>query len=407
MINHQAFFEYLAGADQTSAEWQPAVAGLAVLRLLDSRLEQSAGSEADWASIESVKSAIGAISTGNPLRAILFSLVDSASAGKADTEKIGRGLLAYARALNFEAKWRLACDVFATADKLAGTPENPSISIDANIGLGAAARQLADWDRSAHAFARATHIADAIGDKASALLVDVRRATVHIHRGNLPEAEALITQTITDARAGNYKDVIGLALHAKWSVAFQRGQYAESARIGYEALEQMDDSAARDGMLSDLAASFGAMGMHDAARDGYLIVSATAQSQWVRWQAEINLMELAFIEGNEAEFDRYRRALAEAPLPPKWRVSYEMYAGQGLQRFGNDGTASVEKAISIAEANQLYQLAHEARVALAGLESQETRRQETAAPPSDIDPSLRWIVSELNSLREAAVGSLA
>jgi hypothetical protein len=407
MINHQAFFEYLAGADQTSSEWQPVVAGLAVLRLVDAQVEQANNSVTDWASTESVRTAVGAISTGDPVRAILLSLVDSASGGKADREKIGRGLLAYARALNFEGKWRLACDVFATADSLAGAPANPSISIDANIGLGAAARQLADWDTAAHAFARATHIADAIGDKASALLVDVRRATVHIHRGNLPEAEALITETVEQARARNYTNVIGLALHARSSVAFHRGRYADAVRIGYEALEEMGDSSERDGMLSDIAASFGALGINDAARDGYLIVSATAQSQWVRWQADVNLMELASTEGNELEFNNYLRTLAESPLPPRQRVWYHIYAGEGLQRFGKDGETSLMKAISIAEQNQLHQLAHQARVSLAELTSQETKRRETAAPPSDIDPSLRWIVSELSSLREAAVGSLS
>lgn len=404
MISHQAFFEHLANADQNSPAWQPVVAGLAVLRFVDSKLGDDIGSD-DWAHLESIRGAVNGISEGDPVRSILMSIIDAVSNGETQRAAVGRALLAYGRALNFEGRWSLACEVYATADTIAGAPANPSISIEANIALGAAARQLADWDRSAYAFARATHIADAIGDRASALLVDVRRATVHMHRGNLPEAEALITETVNAARAGNYKNVIGLALHARSSVAFHRGQYADAVRLGYEALEEMGDSSERDGMLSDIAASFGAMGMNDAARDGYLIVSATAQSQWVRWQAESNLMELAFLEGDELEFNKYMRALAQSPLPPRQRAWYHIYVGQGLQRFGRDGEASLLKAISIAEQNHLHQVAHEAQVALAELKSQETTRRKTAAPPSDIDPSLRWIVSELSSLREAAVSS--
>jgi hypothetical protein len=406
MINHQAFFEYLSSADQNSPAWQPVVAGLAVLRFVDSRLGDEASGESDWAHLESVKSAVNGISEGDPVRSILLSLIDAAGKGVEQRATVGRALLAYGRALNFEGKWSLVCDVYATADRLAGAPANPDVSIRANIGLGAAARQLAQWEKSANALARATHIADAIGDNASLLLIDVRRATTYMLRGNLPEAEALMRETVNQARASNFKEALGLALHGRASIAFHKSDYADAVRFGYEALEVMGDSSERDGVLADIASAFGAMGINDAARDGYLIVSATAQSQWVRWQADVNLMELAFIEGNEEQFNKYRDALADAPLPPKLRAFYFIFSGQGLQRFGKNGEASVQEAISIAERNQLHQLAHQAQVALSELKSKETIRRETAAPPSDIDPSLRWIVSELSSLREAAVGSV-
>ena len=404
MISHQAFFEYLAGADQNSPAWQPVVAGLAVLRLVDSRLGDGVNDE-DWAHLESIRSAVNGISEGDPVRSVLLSIIDAASKGDTQRATVGRALLAYGRALNFEGKWSLVCDVYATADRIAGAPAHPDISIRANIGLGAAARQMAQWDKSAHAYARATHIAETVGDTAGVLLVDVRRSTTLMLRGNLPEAEALAIETVNKARAGNFKEPLALALHSRCSIAFHKEQYADAVRLGYEALEEMGDAAERDGVLEDIAASFGAMGMNDAARDGYLIVSAIAQSQWVRWTAMVNLMELAFIDGNEMEFNKYVKELGDAPLPPKLRAWYHIYEGQGRERFGNDGEACIQQAISIAEQYQLHQVAHQAQVALAELKSQETKRRETAAPPSDIDPSLRWIVSELSSLREAAVGS--
>jgi len=111
MIRHQAFFEFLAGSDQTSSAWQPVVAGIATLRLVDSRLDES-GSEPDWASVESVKTAIGALREGDPVRAILFSLVEAASNKETRRAAVGNGLLAYGRALNFEGKWALVCDVY-------------------------------------------------------------------------------------------------------------------------------------------------------------------------------------------------------------------------------------------------------------------------------------------------------
>jgi tetratricopeptide (TPR) repeat protein len=407
MINHQAFFEYLANADQTSPAWQPVVAGLAVLRFVDTKLGDGVHCDDDWAHLESIRGAVNGINEGDPVRSVLMSIIEAASEGDTQRATVGRALLAYGRALNFEGKWSLACDVYAAADSIAGAPANPDISIRANIGLGAAARQMAQWDKSEHAYSRATHIAETVGDTAGVLLVDVRRSTTLMLRGNLPEAEALAIETVNKARAGNFKEPLGLALHSRSSIAFSRGDYAAAVQIGYEALEEMPDSAERDGVLADIASAFGAMGINDAARDGYLIVSATAQSQWVRWNAMLNLMELAFMDGNEIEFEKYVHELGAASLPPKLRAVYHIFSGQGFERFGENGEASLETAVSIAEQSQLHQIAHQARVALAELKSQETIRRETVAPPSDIDPSLRWIVSELSSLREAAVGPLS
>ena len=404
MIRHQAFFEFLASSDQASAAWHPVVAGLAALRLVDVRLDDSRV-EADWAAVESVKSAVSEIKEGNPVRAILATLVDAAVAPALDREKIGRALIAYGKALNFESRLALACDVFESADNLVGAPTNPKVSIEANIRLGSAARRMLDWQKSEHAYSRAAHIADAIGDQESILFVDVRRAATQMVRGNLPAAESAINETLERARAGNFRNALGLALHARSSIAFQRGQYADAVKFGSEGLEEMSDSAERDGLLSDVAAAFGALGMNDAARDGYLIVSATAQSQWVRCQAMINLMELAAMENNETEFESRACELEAMPLDPRQVGVFHLFRGQGLERFGKTAEAemSVKKALSIAEANQLHKLAHDATVALAELKSQGTSRRGAVTPPSDIDPSLRWIVSELSSIRESVM----
>jgi hypothetical protein len=404
MIRHQAFFEFLAGSDQTSSAWQPVLAGLATLRFVDSRLDES-GSEADWASVESVRTAVTSMKEGDPIRAILTSLVDAASETRPSRTKIGHALIAYGKALNFESRLALAANVFETADILSGAPANPDISIDANIRLGSAARRMLDWQRSENAYSRATHIAEAIGDKASMLLVDVRRATSHMIRGNLPEAEALITETVAKARATSSSNVIGLALHGRSSIAFQKGQYADAVRFGYEGLEHMGDSAERDALLSDIAAAFGGLGMNDAARDGYLIVSLTAQSQWTKCQATLNLMELAAMEGNEPEFDRIASQLEKMTLDLRQECVFHLFRGQGLSKFGKlaEGETQVSKAISIAETNQLHKLAHEATVALAELKSQTTSGSSVVQARSDIDPSLRWIVSELSSMRESVM----
>jgi tetratricopeptide (TPR) repeat protein len=407
MMSHQAYFEFLAGSDQNAPAWHPVLAGLAVVRLIDSRVGDESRAATDWASLESTRSAVTALNEGDPVRGILLQLIDAVGGDEISRGTIGRGLLAYGRALNFEGRWALACDVFAAADKIAGAPHRTRISIESNIALAAASRRMSDWDTSAQAYARAAHLADTLGDHAAALHVEVGRATTHMVRGNLPTAESVLENVIEQARASGLNDVLGRALHARMSVAHQKGEYAEAIRVGHEGLEVMTDLTQRDGLLSDIAAAFGGLGLHDAACDGYLIVAATAQSQWVRWQATLNLMELAALDDREADFETYAREMASAPLDPRLRATYYLYLGAGQQRFGTaaEAEASLAEGLAVAQKHQLHQLAHEATVALSALKVHGASRRALMTPSADVPLSLRMIASELSDLREAAMSS--
>jgi tetratricopeptide (TPR) repeat protein len=407
MISHQAYFEFLAGSDRNAPAWDPVLAGLGVLRLIDSRVSDESPGTTDWASLESTRSAVAALNEGDPIRSILFTLIDAVAGGNIQREVIGRGLLAYGRALNFEGRWALACDVLGAADRIAGAPHNARISIESSIALGAASRRMGDWDTSAHAYARAAHLADTLGDNAATLLVEIGRATTHMVRGNLPAAESMLESAIGQARASGLNDVLGRGLHLRATIAIQREAYADAARVGYEALEVMTDLTARDGLISDIAAAFAGLGLRDAARDGYLIVAATAQSQWVRWQATLNLMELAALDDREADFDAYAREMGSAPLDPRLRAHYYVFLGAGQQRFGKDAEAemSFAEGLAVAEKNQFHQIAHEATIALASLKSHEAPRRALVTPPADVPLSLRKIALELSDLREAAMSS--
>src|SRR5205823_8652564 len=58
MMSHQAYFEFLAGSDQHAPAWHPTLGGLAVLRLIDSRLGGETDAKNDWASFESARNAV-------------------------------------------------------------------------------------------------------------------------------------------------------------------------------------------------------------------------------------------------------------------------------------------------------------------------------------------------------------
>src|SRR6266550_7917220 len=68
MMSHQAYFEFLAGSDQYAPAWHPVLGGLAVLRLIDSRLGRESGGTSDWTSCESAKSVVMSLNEGDPVR---------------------------------------------------------------------------------------------------------------------------------------------------------------------------------------------------------------------------------------------------------------------------------------------------------------------------------------------------
>ena len=127
----------------------------------------------------------------------------------------------------------------------------------------------------------------------------------------------------------------------------------------------------------------------------------------MRWQATLNLMELAGIDGREADFDAYAREMEAAPLDPRLRAYYFMFLGAGQQGFGREIEAEISLAegLAFAEKNQLHQIAHEASVAIEELKSHEGSRREGIIAPAEIEPSLQKIVSDLSTLREAATSS--
>src|SRR6185503_13071707 len=115
MIRHQVYFDTLGSLKEDSAAWRSAFAGLSVLRLADSYADT--GSVADsggWAQIHNVRTAIEAVSEGDPIRGVLTNVLEELTRGAGIDESVCAALLAYGRALDYEASWGLATDVFTT-----------------------------------------------------------------------------------------------------------------------------------------------------------------------------------------------------------------------------------------------------------------------------------------------------
>jgi tetratricopeptide (TPR) repeat protein len=408
MIRHQVYFDTLGSMKEDSASWRVTFAGLSLLRLVDTMVDTgSAIDPAGWAQLHSVRSAIEAVSEGDPIRGVLTTVFEEATNRGAIDDTVCASLLAYGRSLDYEASWGLATDVFSTVAKLARPEKNARLAIDAHVAVGGSARRNGDWDTSARAYSQAAYIADTLGDKPGVLTVQVGIANTYIAKGNLPQAETILDDVIVQARDQAFPEIQGMALHSRAAVAQRRGQSAEGLKLAHEALQLTRRPTERDLVLEDIAGLFTELGLHDPARDAHMILAATAQTKFVRWTATLNLMELASLDGMEDAFDAYAKELADAPLGLWVRSHYLLFLGEGLARFGRVDAAEkiLREAGAFAEANQVHQVVFKAQNVLSGVRSTPRPAGPFAAPTQWTPEEIAPVIATISELRKAAVAA--
>ncbi|MDB4880206.1 MAG: hypothetical protein JWL60_1652, partial [Gemmatimonadetes bacterium] len=269
-----------------------------------------------------------------------------------DMHSVAPRLMAYARSLDLDAKWTLAADVYETVIAHAHPAEESDVVINAHLRLAYCRRSLGALDEAAVCYATASTIAQGVDDMFGILRAQIGAAKIAIDRGNMPRAESLLDDVITRAsHREDLSDVHAMALQDRAGVAFHRGRYDLAVTLAYESLERTQDPINRDRLLRDIALAFARLGVLSAARDAYLVVEATAQEQYTRWSASMNLMELAAREGAMPVFERYRRSLASMPFPPAQRAQFHLQTAEGyaaLQEYESARQAG-HRALKVAD----------------------------------------------------------
>jgi tetratricopeptide (TPR) repeat protein len=402
---HLPFFTELAALDEHDPDWRSVSAGLVVLRLVDAWIEEGpAAVAADSWGMRSVEAAIEEMPAGLPARAVLRSVLNALKTSSAsDMHAIAPRLMAYARSLDLDAKWALAADVYETLIAHMHPSEDTDVVVQAQIRAGHCFRNLGALDQAADRFDSATRIAGHVNDMVGMLRAQVGIAKIAIARGNLPHAEEILDSTVSSARAHALTDVQAVALHDRADVAHMRGNYELAIRLAYEALHHSTDANSRDRLLIDIAGSFYMLGVRSAARDAYLIVEATAQEQYQRWAASINLMQIAAEEGAAPLFERYRRTLGSASLPPDLRAQLLIHIGDCYETLGEPQLASdsLARARDVATQygfNRLVFIAEEKLSEVGKHERAERPRLEPPVPDHVID-----IAEGLQTMRQTTL----
>jgi tetratricopeptide (TPR) repeat protein len=404
-LRHLAFFSELATLDESNSDWREVTAGLVTLRLVDAWLEEgkSVVCGDSW-SVSAVREAISDIDNGRPARGILKSIVDvMESSDEVDVHTVVPRLMAYASNLDFEAKWRLAIDVYRTIIGHTEPFDDTDSVVAAHLRLGFCLRQTGDIGESSEAYATAGQVAQSVGDMMGVLRARIGDAKIAMLKGNLPHAEAILDSTIADAAVHGIKTVESMALHDRASAAGLRGDYELAVRLAYEALSKTDEmNRDRDRILHDISTAFYRMGVRTAARDGFLVLAATAQEQYIKWASSIQLLAISADDSIGPVFERYRRELGSQPLPPALLAEFQFHAGRGYRLLGQlDESADwLDEAMSSAERYGLNQLLFETENEIQALKYETARREAPKSAPA-LSPSIGKIVEAVREMREA------
>lgn len=404
---HLPFFSELAGLEDGDPAWRSVSAGLVVLRLVDAWIEEGAPAVVgDGWGVRSVDAAIEEMPAGVPARAILRSIVNAVkTSDTSDMHAIAPRLMAYARALDLDAKWALAADVYETVIAHAHPVEESDVAISAHLRLGYCQRTIGALNDADRSYEAASAIARNVGDMFGILRAQIGAAKIAMARGNMPQAERLLDETISLASTRDeLTDVHAMALQDRADVAFHRGRYDLSVEMAYASLELTRDPRDRDRLLGGIAGAFYMLGVRSAARDAYLVIEATTQEEYLRWSASINLMEIAARDGSMTLFERYRRSLVTLPFPPFLEAQFHLQTAESYEALAQPvaAVAAAGRARAVAERFGLNQL-------LFAAEQLATRVQTgsagaTRAPDAPVPDSLKTIATTIHEMRRLVPG---
>lgn len=392
-VDHFAFFEALGAiVDRTERsglapeeaeavpEYRIVLAGLLTLRLVDAWIAavQAGGDAPNLKRIAGARTSVRSCEIGatrNALDALVAAMLNSWGV---PSPEIGAQAFAYARLLQDESAWGMAADAYASVAACAEAANDTGLVPLAYLYMGACLRTWGNFAEAERAYARAGEVATELGDDYHTLLSRIGAANVAANRGNLPRAEALLDGIVreTEARlphAPALIEVLARAKHDRGVVVLGRGDPARATDDFFDAFEAYTEPQRRTRALVDLANALTALGARAAARDAFHLCLGSTTDREVRWVVQLNLLELAQLEGEETVFERWRRELTDADLPPRLRAHFLLFAGHGLYRFGRTDSArtALAGALVIAERHELGEIVMRADAALSAIDRNE------------------------------------
>jgi tetratricopeptide (TPR) repeat protein len=344
-----AFFRAASAEVEGSNDYRELLAGLVVLRLLDKWRSLNRDIESRGRDFEPVERAVAALDDG-PMRDALHQLVVSIAEfveGSADARFAM--LVDYAWLLEHDARWDVAADVYLTAIEIGSKRQGllPEYYGRASVCF----RHLGQLDRAEAMLRHGLRVAAEIGDLFWSLLLRLCEGNLARHKGDLVEAGRVHEVVMAEADAKGLTFVSAQARHDRGHVAYYQKQFGLAADHFHTAMRLYADTELKMRALSDLALVIADMGHLDVARTAFSAVRHSDRMDVEsRNIAALNLMWIATMARDRAQFETIRRELVDQRLTGRLLAHYHIIAGEGALAFDDPSAAQREFAEAVVEA---------------------------------------------------------
>jgi tetratricopeptide (TPR) repeat protein len=360
MLTHEPYFDALQVVNNTTAEWRSILAGLLVLRLVDSWLEHDMSLVVkDVTNVQAVQEALSGVQERDSRLSRLSDLVEIVTQSEQPgVPNIAISMLEYGRTLYENNQWTLALDVFASLLSHALADQDETTILSAAGRLAFVLKQLGQLEAADSAYALVFQRTSGLDRPEFYFPARIGFSDNLVRRGRFTEAESVLGAVVMQTSALGLTDLHASALHQMASIAMERQDYGTAIRLGQTALTQMSQPRRRTHILMHLGGAHSGAGNHETAKHILLSQLQQTQEENVRQGALITLLEITAKDGDQPMFNRYRQQLDGTLVLPVLQVDYYLYVAKGHHLFRNSAGAreAWQNALEIALAHGLAQM---------------------------------------------------
>lgn len=363
------FYDALAEADETNPRWDELVAGMAVLRVVESAVsgdERSAAVIHDRA--RGYVQRVREVTRRHTLVAIMDVATPMVRGDETQLSILAGRMMAYGLRLHADASFAPAIDVFATVEAL--SERDPDVLMQAIQRRAFALRCLQRFDDAADAYRHLTAIAARCASPTAPVMVleaELGLGKVLIERGNLPAAEEAVQAVRHRAEQLGATTVLTKALIDLAAIAGIRRRPAASIAYDREALGIVADPQERERLLFNMAHAFRELSRPQPARRIALHVAGRSALAEHRAHAQLLLYHLAIDDSDWPRADAYRSALRDMHLSPRLGAEYYETVSRHYAAIGATDPAlmMLQRMLEVAEEHRLAELTIRAEQSMA------------------------------------------
>ena len=392
MIRHLVFFEAMADVAESDADpstsdlYAELQAAFCLLRLLDEWIDCPAlvfGLGEGAIRIRLLIEKVPNLAVRHIFRTIV-SVMTHWDGGSITS--VVAPFVSYAWLLEERERFVLAADVLKTAveivDPLRGTIDR-GFAARLYRRLGDIALRQRQFDQADEYYEDTLRVATAGGEYDLALDARIRRATVQLTRGDLGDAEVVLTAIIKRAREVHLPRAESYGRRVRGAVMQRRGRAGEALCEFYKAYTLAPDDLEREWLLGDIAVCALDLGLRDVARTIHQALAKTAHTPAAKSLALVNLLEIAVFDNDPATFRAIWLELQHQELPRDQALYAALYRAKGIEWWHGSETAKIAYA-ELATRAQLAGAHHVEFQAMDALQRLEQGQGHNETTPAEV-----------------------